>query len=180
MNAPSVVSMSVMPAAKMIGKETTAKKGRPWEAAPAEMASSATSEAVPKPRPIEAKSLVSLKWPGPGTERYGTMPRKCPRGGFRVKAELIFAGLGGLPQQTVTASYKARCLDLTQDRRFKYINIFRNHGRVAGASLEHPHSQLIALPMVPQNVLLRAHYPRDPRCSLPKHYAREQLAHALA
>ena len=40
---------------------------------------------------------------------YGTMPRKCPRGGFRVKAELIFAGLGGLPQQTVTASYKAPC-----------------------------------------------------------------------
>src|SRR5436190_13800636 len=38
---------------------------------------------------------------------YGTMPRKCPRGGFPVKAELIFAGLGGLPQQTVTASYKA-------------------------------------------------------------------------
>ncbi len=55
----------------------------------------------------------------------------------------------------VLASYKARYLDLTQDRRFKYINIFRNHGRVAGASLEHPHSQLIALPMVPQNVVLQ-------------------------
>src|SRR5258707_15587951 len=31
----------------------------------------ATPKAVPKPRPIEAKSLVSLKWPGPGTERLG-------------------------------------------------------------------------------------------------------------
>ena len=29
----------------------------------------ATPSAVPKPMPIEAKSLVSLKWPGPGTER---------------------------------------------------------------------------------------------------------------
>jgi hypothetical protein len=40
---------------------------------------------------------------------YGTMPRKCPKGGFPVKAELTFAGLGGLPQQTVTARYKSPC-----------------------------------------------------------------------
>jgi UDPglucose--hexose-1-phosphate uridylyltransferase len=61
-----------------------------------------------------------------------------------------------LPQvEEMLMSYKARCIDLTLDRRFKYINIFRNHGRVAGASLEHPHSQLIALPMVPQNVQLQ-------------------------
>ena len=40
---------------------------------------------------------------------YGTMPRTCPKGGFPVKAELLFAGLGGLPPQTVTATYKAPC-----------------------------------------------------------------------
>jgi UDPglucose--hexose-1-phosphate uridylyltransferase len=67
-------------------------------------------------------------------------------------------------------SYRARCADLTQDRRFKYINIFRNHGRLAGASLEHPHSQLIALPMVPQNVLLQVegcarYYEYHERCA---------------
>ncbi len=45
-----------------------------------------------------------------------------------------------------------RILDLRKDPRFKYILIFRNHGKVAGASLEHPHSQLIALPMVPMEV----------------------------
>ena len=27
--------------------------------------------------------------------------------------------------------------------------MFKNHGEAAGASLEHPHSQLIATPMVP-------------------------------
>jgi len=42
-----------------------------------------------------------------------------------------------------------------QDSRLKYILLFRNHGRIAGASLEHPHCQLIALPMVPQNVRLQ-------------------------
>ena len=49
-------------------------------------------------------------------------------------------------------SYYARSTDLKKDPRFKYILIFRNYGRSAGASLEHPHSQLIALPIVPKRV----------------------------
>jgi len=41
---------------------------------------------------------------------YGTLPTKCTKSkGLLVKSELTFAGLGGLPQQTVTASYKAPC-----------------------------------------------------------------------
>ena len=42
--------------------------------------------------------------------------------------------------------------DLKKDRRFRYIVLFRNYGEAAGASLEHPHSQLIALPVVPASV----------------------------
>ncbi len=49
-------------------------------------------------------------------------------------------------------AYLGRSIDLRRDTRFKYILIFRNHGRAAGASLEHPHSQLIALPIVPKRV----------------------------
>ncbi|MFA5089642.1 MAG: galactose-1-phosphate uridylyltransferase [Candidatus Omnitrophota bacterium] len=45
-----------------------------------------------------------------------------------------------------------RGIDLVKDRRFKYIMVFRNYGSAAGASLEHPHTQIIALPMVPKNV----------------------------
>lgn len=47
---------------------------------------------------------------------------------------------------------RQRMIDLSADDRFKYILLFRNHGKIAGASLEHPHSQLIALPMVPKDV----------------------------
>lgn len=47
---------------------------------------------------------------------------------------------------------RERMLDLSKDDRFKYVLLFRNHGKVAGASLEHPHSQLIALPMVPMDI----------------------------
>lgn len=46
--------------------------------------------------------------------------------------------------------YCRRSRDLIKDTRFKYIMIFKNYGPSAGASLEHPHSQLIALPMVPK------------------------------
>ncbi|MBM3244524.1 MAG: galactose-1-phosphate uridylyltransferase [Candidatus Omnitrophica bacterium] len=46
-----------------------------------------------------------------------------------------------------------RIIDLEKDKRFKYIMLFRNYGAAAGASLEHPHTQLIALPMVPKNVM---------------------------
>ncbi len=45
-----------------------------------------------------------------------------------------------------------RASDLAKDRRFKYLMFFRNFGPGAGASLEHGHTQLIALPMVPKNV----------------------------
>jgi UDPglucose--hexose-1-phosphate uridylyltransferase len=49
-------------------------------------------------------------------------------------------------------AYRERYLDLKNDKRFKYIMIFRNYGKTAGASLEHPHSQLIATPVVPVRV----------------------------
>lgn len=52
----------------------------------------------------------------------------------------------------VLRAYRERCLDLKKDTRFKYILIFKNYGSSAGASLEHPHSQLIALPVVPSRV----------------------------
>jgi len=46
--------------------------------------------------------------------------------------------------------YILRYQDLLKDKRFRYIQIFRNYGPGAGATLEHPHSQLIALPITPR------------------------------
>jgi len=48
--------------------------------------------------------------------------------------------------------FRERMLDLRKDTRLKYILIFKNKGRRAGASLEHPHSQLIATPVLPDVV----------------------------
>ncbi len=63
--------------------------------------------------------------------------------------------LGLLPVDHVAdviRAYQQRYIDLRGDRRFEYALLFRNHGRSAGASLSHPHSQLIALPIVPKRV----------------------------
>jgi UDPglucose--hexose-1-phosphate uridylyltransferase len=54
--------------------------------------------------------------------------------------------------EDVLWAYRARYLDLKKDPRLKYILVFRNHGRVSGASLGHPHSQLVATAMVPGEV----------------------------
>jgi UDPglucose--hexose-1-phosphate uridylyltransferase len=49
-------------------------------------------------------------------------------------------------------AYITRSLDLRKDKRFQYILLFKNHGKSAGASLSHSHTQLIALPMIPKSV----------------------------
>jgi hypothetical protein len=41
---------------------------------------------------------------------YGTLPKKCPKGGFPVKTEVTFGGPEfGFPAKTVSATYKAPC-----------------------------------------------------------------------
>lgn len=48
--------------------------------------------------------------------------------------------------------FAARIKEIKKDKRIKYVMIFKNLGRNAGASLSHPHSQLIAMPMIPIRV----------------------------
>ncbi len=52
----------------------------------------------------------------------------------------------------ILKTYQQRYLDLSKDKRIKYILIFKNFGINGGASLEHPHSQLIGTPIIPQRI----------------------------
>jgi len=66
-------------------------------------------------------------------------------------------------------AFRDRILDLKKDRRMQYVLVFKNHGEAAGASLEHTHSQLIALPVVPRRVAeemegARKYYESRERC----------------
>ncbi len=51
--------------------------------------------------------------------------------------------------------YKTRYLGLSVDPRIAHVTIFKNHGTDAGTSLEHPHSQLIATPVISLQVRQR-------------------------
>lgn len=58
------------------------------------------------------------------------------------------------PQQAIRViqAWRQRYLQHSQEGDLKYIQIFKNQGQIAGASLEHPHSQLLATPLVPPAV----------------------------
>lgn len=48
----------------------------------------------------------------------------------------------------VIDAYQERYLELANEKFVNYISIFHNHGREAGASIAHPHSQIMAIPMI--------------------------------
>ncbi len=69
----------------------------------------------------------------------------------------------------VLKAYRERLAALMRDPRFRYVLIFKNHGLEAGASLAHPHTQIIATPITPKTVALeldsaRAYYSAEKRC----------------
>jgi len=46
--------------------------------------------------------------------------------------------------------YVSRTKDLLSQPGIKYVSIFKNRGKIAGASISHPHSQIVALPFTPK------------------------------
>jgi len=54
--------------------------------------------------------------------------------------------------EKVLWAYRERMVDLRRDQRLRHVLVFKNYGSAAGASLEHSHSQIIALPIVPTRV----------------------------
>lgn len=72
-----------------------------------------------------------------------------------IETPLHHESLATLPLvavERVLLAYRERIIDLRRDRRLRYVMVFKNHGAAAGASLEHPHSQIIALPIIPTRV----------------------------
>lgn len=61
----------------------------------------------------------------------------------------------------VLSAYRSRMLDLSKDSRFRYIQIFKNVGPLAGATLPHSHSQIIALPVTPIAIKERLNAAKD-------------------
>ena len=52
----------------------------------------------------------------------------------------------------VLLAYQERYRSLAKEKCVKYISIFHNHGQEAGSTVPHPHSQILALPIIPPDV----------------------------
>ncbi|MBZ4667840.1 MAG: UDPglucose--hexose-phosphate uridylyltransferase [Epulopiscium sp.] len=53
--------------------------------------------------------------------------------------------------ELVLRALKERYKDISSDDKIKYVQIFKNQGAEAGASLQHPHWQIIGVPLMPEN-----------------------------
>ena len=71
---------------------------------------------------------------------------------------------------TLFATYRDRMAELyAADERLRYVLVFKNFGPAAGASIPHSHSQIIAMPVVPENVQnevshAKAHHAKVGQC----------------
>ncbi len=54
--------------------------------------------------------------------------------------------------EDVVWAYRDRLMAIARDERFNSVIIFKNQGQAAGATLDHSHSQLIALPIIPSQI----------------------------
>ncbi|OHA48971.1 MAG: hypothetical protein A2806_04635 [Candidatus Terrybacteria bacterium RIFCSPHIGHO2_01_FULL_48_17] len=105
--------------------------------------------------------VIPNKYPAlaPGEEYDRTV------GPFDVKSGVGFHELvitqphdRGLPQfsieeaSLVLHTYRSRYHALAHEHSVRYISIFHNFGKEAGASIFHPHSQILAIPVIPPDV----------------------------
>ncbi|MBC7092517.1 galactose-1-phosphate uridylyltransferase [Candidatus Bipolaricaulota bacterium] len=63
--------------------------------------------------------------------------------------------------KVVVDVYALRLRELMKNGWHRYVLLFKNHGSRAGASLAHPHAQIIATPVVPGDVRARLHVAKD-------------------
>ncbi len=60
--------------------------------------------------------------------------------------------IGDEQMKRIVSVYRSRLEDLEKDARLRYILIYKNHGFMAGARYSHPHSLLMATPIIPKRL----------------------------
>jgi UDPglucose--hexose-1-phosphate uridylyltransferase len=71
--------------------------------------------------------------------------------------------------ETILGVYLARVKSLSAEPGVRSIALFRNEGRAAGASQDHPHAQILAMPVVPERltrevIAVQQHFQTRGRC----------------
>ena len=55
----------------------------------------------------------------------------------------------------VIQTYKDRFLEIYRDRRVEHVILFKNSGLASGTTIEHPHSQVVGIPVMPLHIRSR-------------------------
>jgi len=80
-----------------------------------------------------------------------------------------FRDLAPAQLAAILLTWRDRVIDLTRDRRFQHVEVFKNDGPSAGATLVHAHSQIVATPVLPPRLLrqieaAKTHWHDKERC----------------
>lgn len=102
-------------------------------------------------------NLFSALNPQGDTTRTEDGPFHRKMGGYGAHEVIIDSPSHNMPPalmpyshvEKILKAFQARYNFLKADRRLKYITVFKNAGWAAGTSLVHPHSQLVATPIMP-------------------------------
>lgn len=83
--------------------------------------------------------------------------------------ERRFRDLSPAHLAAVLLTWRDRVIDLTRDRRLQHVEVFKNDGPNAGATLAHAHSQIVATPVLPPRLLrqleaAKTHWHDKERC----------------
>lgn len=155
----------------MAGKQAQSIKSCPFE----DPQKSGNGEAIFwLPRPSNGKKVDSEKFENWFTQviqnKYPVVskdsPSRCVKVGPHKKCdsfgfhEVVITRDHSRPLQKMTVpeivqvlrTFQERYKVLERDERIEYILIYHNHGFLAGASIAHPHSQIVALPIFPPDI----------------------------
>ena len=82
---------------------------------------------------------------------------------------VLFHQMGRDHISMLIETYRLRLAALLEDARFRYVMIYKNHGATSGASLNHQHTQIIAMPVIPRIAAMalataRQHFHHKERC----------------
>lgn len=94
----------------------------------------------PVPAPLELQDTGLMAEPGYG---FHEVIVESPLHGKRLEnfSDIELSGLMHV--------YRDRTCSYINRKKIRYVSLFKNSGKAAGASIDHPHSQLLALPFCP-------------------------------
>lgn len=142
---------------------SAARANRPNEFVESAIPASASTDCpfCPGHEELTPPEVLSYRQPGSRLWSLRVVPNKYPAIRMQAHPEIIGGHEVIIESPQHAASLGERLFQAVQDRivywrqipGVRYVQFFKNSGQAAGASLKHPHSQLIALPIVPKRVL---------------------------